>query len=454
MKKILLASATVALLLAGSACSNNYDLYPDEMAKVLMIKDSGTRSVTVYSAQDKVPVTLTVLKGGVSPEQPSTATVRAMTQAEFDEYAAESGLAYSFLPSNCYSIGDGSATSVTFNGGEGYQNVTVDLDVKAIGAYLEANPGLVLAPAVPLVLEATDGSKVSDTDHMLFLVPDYRIPTIGFVETEPVLLNGETSYTFDLGLPFESQWDIECKVEVDADALAELNDAYGTSYGLMPSNAYSGVGSVTLNVGEQTTQLTINIDNAKAGFRTALPLRITALSLDGFVLENASALLAVDNAASYKLALTADMLYTNDVVAGDGGGLPSLIDGNLGNWFHSSWASFVRDDTFGSYVGYKLKSPVQSVGFDVTTRPNNSAGIPTRVELYALDSNGNWQLFANSSSFGKVLTAGSQTGSFGSFQCDFPFTEFRFCVKESKNGVLMGTSAAYWNAAEIVVYGK
>ena len=451
MKKILLASATVALLLGGSACSTDYDIYPDDMSKVLMFKDSGGRTLTVYSTQDEAPATVVVLKGGVAPEQSVTATVRAMSQEEFNEYAANAGVAYSYLPSNCYTLGENGVANLSFAGGEGYKTIDVNLDVKAIGAYLEANPNLTLAPAVPLVLECAD-AKIGENDNKVFLAPDYRVPTISFVGGSVELPDGANSASLELGLPFESQWEITCKVAVDPTALDEYNEANGTSYGLMPAGSYSGVQDVVLPVGEETVPLDITLDLAKTGFRTALPLRITGISLDGFELVDETAVITTDNASSYKLNLTADMLSTNDVVAGDGGGLPSLIDGNLGNWFHSSWSSFQRDDKFGSYVQYDLKSPVQSVGFDITTRPNNSAGIPKRVELYGWDGN-DWVLFSNSSSYGALLTAGSQTASFGAFQAPFKFQKFRFCVKESANGVLMGVSSAYWNAAEIVVYG-
>ena len=449
MKKILLASATVALLLGGSACSTDYDIYPDDMSKVLMFKDSGGRSVTVYSAQDQVPAKIVVLKGGVAPEQSVTATVRAMSQEEFNEYAANAGVAYSYLPSNCYTLGENGVANVSFAGGEGYKTVDVKFDVKAVGAYLEANPNLALAPAVPLVLECADG-KVSENDNKVFITPEYRIPTIGFTTggIQGYNLNDNDESSIEINLPIENQWNIGIKVEVDPTLVNDYNTLNGTNFTMMPANGYELPGVVTMPEGENTVNAVVKINRDNISLFDMLPLRITQVDVDGIEVDGSSSTVLL----SSRLTLTVDMLSTNDVVTGDGGGLASLIDGDYGNWFHSSWSSFQRDDVYGSYVEYNLPTTVQTVGFDITTRPGNGIGIPTNVQLYA-DDNGSWTLFSDSEKYGEVLTTGGQTAYVGPFQAPKKFNKFRFCVKKSKNGVLMGMSAAYWNASEIVVYG-
>ena len=54
MKKIYIGSTLLALMLSGQSCSENYDIYPEEYAKVVMIKDAGENPLSVYSTDDKV----------------------------------------------------------------------------------------------------------------------------------------------------------------------------------------------------------------------------------------------------------------------------------------------------------------------------------------------------------------------------------------------------------------
>ena len=104
MKKFYIASCLVALMLAGVSCSNEYDIYPEEYSKVVMIKDAGAHELTVYSTAESVEYPVTVLKGGYKVDDSMTATLRAMTQEEFDEYISETGSPYTYLPQNCYRI--------------------------------------------------------------------------------------------------------------------------------------------------------------------------------------------------------------------------------------------------------------------------------------------------------------------------------------------------------------
>ncbi len=85
MKKLYVASAMVALLAAATSC-DKYDIYPEQYGKVLMIKDAGERSVTIYATEETAPYYVSVMKNGHTPEDPAQATLKVLNDAEFGEY--------------------------------------------------------------------------------------------------------------------------------------------------------------------------------------------------------------------------------------------------------------------------------------------------------------------------------------------------------------------------------
>ena len=103
MNKIFLATGMVALMAAAVSC-DTYDIYPDEYAKVIMIKDAGERSVTVYPTDPVSPVNITVMKGGHKPGESSTITLQVMDEAAWEAYDEETGRGFywSPLPDSCY----------------------------------------------------------------------------------------------------------------------------------------------------------------------------------------------------------------------------------------------------------------------------------------------------------------------------------------------------------------
>lgn len=75
----------VAMLAAATSC-DKYDIYPEQYGKVMMVKDAGDRSVTVYSTQETQPCYISVMKSGHSPEKPAQATLKVLNDQEFGDY--------------------------------------------------------------------------------------------------------------------------------------------------------------------------------------------------------------------------------------------------------------------------------------------------------------------------------------------------------------------------------
>lgn len=454
MKTKYLGYAMLGLTLIGasSSCSEEYNIYSDDYATVVGIKNSGANSLTVYSAFETTQFPITVRKGGWNNEEAATFKVRVMSEAEFEAWRSASGAGYSYIPNNCYSIGGQNSleTAVTIPAGESYTTVNVDVYSEALGEFMKNADTSLFTPVIPVMLES-EGSGVNADNAECFIIPEYTQPTVGFLNGGFHLIpNGESSFTLDLGLPFTSEWDLNCTVEVDPTLL----EGGLLTYGLMPADAYTGVGSVQLNKGDESAEMTINIDMEKAGFRNAIPLRITTLDREGFVLRNETAIVAIDNAAPYKIAMRADMVYSNDGIDWDGQGIPGLIDGNPSTYFHTNYGGHNVEDPYGSYLEITYDKPITDFGFDFTVRQGINNGIINRVVMYAQDSMGKWVKFSDSDAYGKVLNDAGQTASFGSFHAPFAFTKMRFCVVEARSGVISGYTGCYWNAADIIFYGK
>lgn len=85
MKKLYIASGIVALLAAATSC-DEYDIYPEQYGKVMMIKDAGDRSLTIYATEKAQPYYISVMKSGHSPEEPAQATIKVLNESEFGDY--------------------------------------------------------------------------------------------------------------------------------------------------------------------------------------------------------------------------------------------------------------------------------------------------------------------------------------------------------------------------------
>lgn len=85
MKKLYIASGLVALLAAATSC-DKYDIYPEQYGEVMLIKNAGERTLTIYATDDASPCYVSVMKGGHTPENPAQATLKILSDSEFGDY--------------------------------------------------------------------------------------------------------------------------------------------------------------------------------------------------------------------------------------------------------------------------------------------------------------------------------------------------------------------------------
>lgn len=366
MKKIYIGSTLLALMLSGQSCSENYDIYPEEYAKVVMIKDAGENPLSVYSTDDKVGHKFVVMKGGHT-EEAATATLRAMTSEEFTTYQAESGKPYAMLPADCYSFSaDGQTTSaeIKFAPNETYKEVEVFINADALGTFMETFDGSLYSPVVPVVLESSDAS-VNSYGSESFILPTYSEPTLSFA-SQIIAGSRGGEITATVTLPIQNSWDINFEVEVDPTVVSQCNMLNGTQYEAVDASALTGNTSFTLPNGSSSVDIKLNVDFSKfTALNSVLPLRITGISVDGIESNVTTGWIVV---TMPRIPITAAMLSTNAQEPSEGP-IANLLDGNVETFFHSLWSSTINEK---HYIQVTLPETYSKVWIRYCNRHNNA----------------------------------------------------------------------------------
>lgn len=433
MKKILIASALTAMMLAGVSCSNDYDIYPAEYDRVVMIKDAGAPELTVYSTDTKVSIPVTVIKGGVKSGEQVSTTLRVMTTEEFDEYLLESGRPYTMLPADCYSFSaDGQTTSVSiqFAGDESYKIVDVYVNAKAFGKYMETYDGSLYRPALPVVLESSDAS-VNTESYETFILPTYTIPTLDMAQSGLAEIDrtGNTM-TFNVTLPIENLWDINFTVALDPDYVTAYNNANGTEYTAIPDDAISGLqSSYTLPKGQQTLAVSFTIDPNKVDYSDVVPVKLTGCDVDGIEINDASNTLMAP--VKRRITITESMLSTNALEPSEGS-LANLLDGDPNTFFHSCWSVTVEGK---HWLEVSLPNTYSTVQIEYWNRISGSTNTPAWFNLYTGTNDDNLSLFkAYAWDTDGLLGGSGEKNILAPIYLDEPASVFRIENTQSWNG--------------------
>lgn len=445
MKKIYIGSTLLALMLSGQSCSENYDIYPEEYAKVVMIKDAGENPLSVYSTDDKVAHKFVVMKGGHT-EEAATATLRAMTSEEFTTYQAESGKPYAMLPADCYSFSaDGQTTSaeIKFAPNETYKEVEVFINADALGTFMETFDGSLYSPVVPVILESSDAS-VNSYGTESFILPTYSEPTLSFASQ---IISGSRSgeITATVTLPIQNSWDISFEVEVDPTVVSQCNMLNGTQYEAVDASALTGNTSFTMPNGSSSVDIKLNIDFSKfTAMNSVLPLRITAISVDGIESNVTTGWIVV---TMPRIPITAAMLSTNAQEPSEGP-IANLLDGNVETFFHSLWSSTINEK---HYIQVTLPETYSKVWIRYCNRHNNANNSLLYFYLYTGTSNDNLEFFKKYGWDTDGLKYGKAEWSTVSAELSTPQSVFRieeyWTLADQANGI------HFFSMSELEMYG-
>ena len=445
MKKIYIGSTLLALMLSGQSCSENYDIYPEEYAKVVMIKDAGENPLSVYSTDDKVGHKFVVMKGGHT-EEAATATLRAMTSEEFTTYQAESGKPYAMLPADCYSFSaDGQTTSaeIKFAPNETYKEVEVFINADALGTFMETFDGSLYSPVVPVVLESSDAS-VNSYGSESFILPTYSEPTLSFA-SQIIAGSRGGEITATVTLPIQNSWDINFEVEVDPTVVSQCNMLNGTQYEAVDASALTGNTSFTLPNGSSSVDIKLNVDFSKfTALNSVLPLRITGISVDGIESNVTTGWIVV---TMPRIPITAAMLSTNAQEPSEGP-IANLLDGNVETFFHSLWSSTINEK---HYIQVTLPETYSKVWIRYCNRHNNANNSLLYFYLYTGTSNDNLEFYKMYGWDTDGLKYGKAEWSTVSAELSTPQSLFRieeyWTLADQANGI------HFFSMSELEMYG-
>lgn len=375
MKKLYIAAALASLMFAGVSCTE-YNIYPEEYANVVAVKNYGEVECSVYSTDAVSTFNVNLLKGGHT-EGASTAEVRAMTQEEFDAYLLESGAEYIAMPSDCYSFSaDGATTSTTVTV-ENFKQVPVYINTAKYVEFKNANPGPA-AIVIPVVLESNTATVNTDCNQV-FIKPTYVVPSVTLGSTGTKIIPIDGNVTIPITLPIENRWDnFTVEVGIDYDYINDLNSKQGTSYTAVDINAIQGLeSSYVIPKGEKKVDIKMTINTSALGMADLLPLKIKSCSVDGVNVDTRY-YLGVPQVVRRQLTLTAES-FTSNAKEPTEGSYAALCDNNTATFFHSAWSVSVS----GTHnLQVTLPEAVQDLQIEWSNRVHGTPNTPGDFSLY------------------------------------------------------------------------
>ena len=176
------------------------------------------------------------------------------------------------------------------------------------------------------------------------------------------------------------------------------------------------------------------------GMETESPVIITGTSGEASELE--------------RVILTVDMLSANATQDGDGGGLPALIDGKGGTYYHSRWQDPVVSEAH--YVQIKLNKPLQGLRFEYDARQTgiNNGGDVTIATIYG-STNGEYFESMGTEEFNLPTSNGGHATAKNNVNGNQAYNYIRFTPTGRRNQATLdytNANKAWWNMAEMYLY--
>ena len=176
------------------------------------------------------------------------------------------------------------------------------------------------------------------------------------------------------------------------------------------------------------------------GMETESPVIITGTSGEASELE--------------RVILTVDMLSANATQDGDGGGLPALIDGKGGTYYHSRWQDPVVSEAH--YVQIKLNKPLQGLRFEYDARQTgiNNGGDVTIATIYG-STNGEYFESMGTEEFNLPTSNGGHATAKNNVNGKQAYNYIRFTPTGRRNQATSdytNANKAWWNMAEMYLY--
>lgn len=284
-------------LLLAVACDRDdqVEIFPEEYFKVMYLKDAGERAVAMNTAQDVVVEQMLVVKAGAHPEMSAECRLEVMSEADAAARWGYNDGEFSIIPAASYKIPEG----VLLTEDSPHSQFSVELYPSAMVPAMRREPGK--AWILPIQLVSESGSVNKDNCTVL-LNCSVVSPFIDWTLSgdQPVTIDYKTlEYPISLSI---SKTEINRSAfsgSIEAlgeDAVAEYNQAHGTSYPLLPAGSYT-LGGLSFAANELEGNATVNLSRTglTADVEYLLPLRIVSVSSDLYEISEAVKYLIVAN---------------------------------------------------------------------------------------------------------------------------------------------------------------
>lgn len=397
MKKLYFVSMLLGMVLATTSCDDTPNNYTDEFATVLHYKQEGFVEFDYQYVNKDITHTITIGKGGLSPESQAVATLVPFTEEEMQAYNQSSSTNYELLPPEYYAM----PTTLTFAPGETYKNVDIVFK-STMGA-----PAKVSNYLLPVRLLANEGSA-NENKNLIYLKPNVLTPivTMELTGRQNVTMSTSDSETTTFNLNFyldmKNEWEFavnfERNQELLEDAVEAYNTANGTNCSLLPEANRTFNSSLAFTSSESRKPLSVALSRKDLVIGDyLLPIIPTGCSGMPFDMDNDICYIHVFVTEPLpKIALTESMLSASSTVQWDGEKIKNVLDNNTATHWQSIWTSWGditdarHDPVYGVYIDISLTTPLdKQIALQYSTRKSDGNAVPNHIVIYAGTSAGN-----------------------------------------------------------------
>lgn len=337
---------------------------------------------------------LHVIKSGVGQQNAELELVP--DQSILDTYNKENGTQYKVLPEACFKL---KSQHLSIAKGEDSKAFGFTFDAKKI----QELQGLGKVEYVLPYRLVTLNPIASDSANMYSIIaPLVKMPYIEFknssalnVATITPTSADSSTYIANIQTNYNNQWDLTYTLGIEPDALIPFNEDRISKnekpVGLLPSDAYTleeKTWFIPAKANERNFEFTLNKKKLmdKEGKylfgEYGIPVKITSVSMYGINQDKSTQVLPVSFQPVAFDRSTWEVIDWSSVRTDDGGGVGSILDGNLDTYWHSMWGPNAE---LPHYLVIDMKKEREVMSLELIRRKNNTN---TKYVTFELSTDG------------------------------------------------------------------
>lgn len=339
MKKYNKIIYLLSILLVGiTSCGDNFDV-SDKYNGVLSLSNPGYALVETFNIGTKHTEKIYFQRGGLN-FTPSTINI-TIDETLIDSINTATGSTYELMPQEYYTIDN---SSITVDSEERLLAGTITVDPAKL---MELNGGQYGVSNYVIPIRAfTKGMPLVSGRNTLILgfnVNEAKI-MISNTNAEEVNLETTDAIEFPIEVPFDNQWNIKVKTEVDAEYVNTYNTLNGTFYSLLPEDCYTTTNQTELTPGINSANVKYILDKGKLlPGNYILPIKISDVEADvnlHFGTDTHKVFIISKTGEELDRSTWTIAYVSSEEAEGEGpsnGKAIYMIDDNTTTFWHSQW---------------------------------------------------------------------------------------------------------------------